>query len=83
MRNDSIEELARDRTQSSSLNSSNSNWSTSSINTFLNNSYYNGDTAGVITYYSGTGAPPTSKSLDMSKIGIKNDITRNMISEST
>ena len=82
MRNDPIEELARDRTQSSSSKSSNANWTTSSINTFLNNSYYNGDTAGIVTYYS-TDTASRSKSLDMSKIGLKNDITRNMISEST
>ena len=82
MRNDPIEELARDRTQSSSSKSSNANWTTSSINTFLNNSYYNGDTAGIVTYYS-TDTASRSKSLDMSKIGLKNDITRNMVSEST
>ena len=81
MRNDPIEELARDRTQSSSSKSSNANWTTSSINTFLNNSYYNGDTAGIVTYYS-TDTASRSKSLDMSKIGLKNDITRNMVSES-
>ena len=80
IRNTSIEELARDRKQSSSSTSYNANWSTSSVNTLLNSSYYNGN--GVVTYYS-TDTASRSKSLDMSKIGLKNDITRNMVSEST
>ena len=80
MKNTPIEELARDRTQSSSSTSYNADWSTSSVNTLLNSSYYNGN--GVVTYYS-TSTSSSSKSLDMSKIGLKNDITRNMISEST
>ena len=83
MRSTPIESLARDRTQSSiSSPEYNANWATSSITTLLNESYYKGDTAGTITYYSGSGITIT-KTLDMNKIGIKNDITRNMISEST
>lgn len=83
MRSTPIESLARDRTQSSiSSPEYNANWATSSITTLLNESYYKGDTAGTITYYSGSGRTITT-TLDMNKIGIKNDTTRNMISEST
>ena len=83
MRSTPIESLARDRTQSSiSSPEYNANWTTSSITTLLNESYYKGDTAGTITYYSSSGITIT-KTLDMNKIGIKNDTTRNMISEST
>ena len=83
MKNTPIEELARDRTQGSTSSPEyNANWATSSITTLLNESYYKGDTAGTITYYSGSGRTITT-TLDMNKIGIKNDTTRNMISEST
>ena len=83
MRSTPIESLARDRTQSSmSSPSYTANWATSSITKLLNESYYKGDTAGTITYYSSSGITIT-KTLDMNKIGIKNDTTRNMISEST
>ena len=82
IRNDSIDALARDRTQSSSSYYYNANWTTSSINTLLNDKYYNGDTAGTITYYS-SDTSSSAKTLNISAIGIKNDITRNMISEST
>ena len=83
MRSTPIESLARDRTQSSiSSPEYNANWTTSSITTLLNESYYKGDTAGTIPYYSDSGITIT-KTLDMNKIGIKNDTTRNMISEST
>ena len=83
MRSTPIESLARDRTQGSTSSPEyNANWATSSITTLLNESYYKGDTAGTITYYSGSGRTITT-TLDMNKIGIKNDTTRNMISEST
>ena len=82
IRNDSIDALARDRTQSSSSYYYNANWTTSSINTLLNDKYYNGDTAGTITYYS-SDTSSSAKTLNISAIGIKNSTTRNMISEST
>ena len=83
MRNTPIETLARDHATNASSAGTTSDWTRSSIKVLLNEKYYNGDTTGTVIYYSGTGAPPPSKSLDMSKIGIKNDTTRNMISEST
>ena len=83
MRNEPIESLARDHANNTSSAGTTSDWTRSSIKVLLNEKYYNGDTTGTVIYYSGTGAPPPSKSLDMSKIGIKNDTTRNMISEST
>ena len=83
MRSTPIETLARDHATNASSAGTTSDWTRSSIKVLLNEKYYNGDTTGTVRYYSGTGAPPPSKSLDMSKIGIKNDTTRNMISEST
>lgn len=52
------------------------NWSTATLQKLLNESYYNG--IGTITYYNDNS---TSVDLNMSNIGIKNDITRNMIAE--
>jgi len=57
-----------------------SDWPLASLNTLLNNSYYNGDTSGSITYYSGTHGSEISN-LNMSDIGIKNDVTRNFMQE--
>ena len=83
MRNEPIESLARDHANNTSSASNTADWTRSSIKVLLNEKYYNGDTAGKVIYYFGTGAPPLSKSLEMSKIGIKNAATRDMISEST
>ena len=83
IRNDPIDTLARDHTNNTSSAGNTADWTRSSIKVLLNEKYYNGDTAGKVIYYFGTGAPPPSKSLDMSKIGIKNSTTRGMISEST
>ena len=83
IRNDSIGNLAwdQDKNQDSSLTTYSNNWETSSLQLMLNSSYLNGDTAGTITYYSGSSGG-TSTSLNMSNIGIKNATTRGMISES-
>ena len=82
MRNESIGELAfdQDKNIDSSLTTYDNDWSTSSLQVLLNQKYYYGDTAGIVTYYSGSDGS-TSTSLDMSSIGIKNDTTRNMIEE--
>ncbi len=84
IRENSIGNLAwdQDKNQDSNLETFSNNWETSSLQLMLNSSYYNGDTSGTINYYSG-GAGERSTSLNMGNIGIKNDITRNMISEST
>ena len=85
MRNEPLETLAWDNPRNSSTSGSPSDgkarWDTSSMKTLLNEKYYNGDTAGTIIYYGINGMTTITKSLDMSKIGIKNDITRNMIAE--
>ena len=83
IRNVSIGKLAwdQDKNQDSSLTTYSNNWETSSLQLMLNSSYLNGDTAGTITYYSGSSGG-TSTSLNMSNIGIKNATTREMISES-
>lgn len=83
IREDSIGNLAwdQDKNQDSTKTTYSNNWETSSLQLMLNSSYYNGDTAGTIPYYSGeTGE--TSNDLNMSTIGLKNDTTRQMVSES-
>ena len=82
MRNETIGSLAwdLDKNIDSSLTTYDNDWTTASLQVLLNQKYYNGDTSGTITYYSGTNGN-TSTSLDMSSIGIKNDITRNLISD--
>ena len=86
MRGSTIKGLAwdLDKNIDSSLTSYDNDWSTSSLQILLNQKYYNGDTSGTITYYSSNpiGSISTT-SLDMSSIGIKNDATKNMISEET
>ena len=70
----------QDKNDDSSKKTYDNDWSTATLQKLLNGSYYNG--SGTITYYSGPyGASTTS--LDMTSIGIKNDITRNMIEETT
>ena len=84
MRNEPLETLAWDYPRNSSTSGSSSNgkarWDTSSMKTFLNEKYYNGDATGVMSYHSIYAMTSSTKTLDMSKIGIRNDITRNMIS---
>lgn len=71
----------QDKNQDTSKTTYSNSWETSSLQLMLNSSYYYGDTTGTITYYSGrTGS--TSLSLNMSTLGLKNDVTRNLISES-
>ena len=53
-------------------------WAESSLQKLLNEKYYNGDKIGTITYYNTDSQQDT---LNMSKIGIKNDLTRSFISE--
>lgn len=73
----------QDKNQDSSKTTFSNNWETSSLQLMLNNSYFYGDTAGKITYYSGGSSWLTTTVIDMSAIGIKNNATREMISEST
>lgn len=82
MRNTLIGSLAwdQDKNINSSLTTYDNDWSTASLQVLLNQKYYNGDTAGTVTYYSGSSGS-TSTSLDMSSIGIKNSATRNLISD--
>ncbi len=82
MRGSTIGNLAwdQDKNIDSSLTTYDNDWSTASLQVLLNEQYYNGDTAGTVTYYSGSSGS-TSTSLDMSSIGIKNDTTRNLISD--
>ena len=51
-------------------------WSTATLQKLLNGSYYNG--IGSVTYYNSS---TTETTLDMTSIGIKNDATRGLISE--
>ena len=80
MRNDSIGNMAWSQNKNTTGTSGYSNdWTTSSLKALLNEKYLYGDTAGTVTYYSGSRGS-TSLSLDMSSIGIKNDETRSLIS---
>lgn len=80
----SIGKLAWDLDYNDDLNSLtySNNWKTSSLNKLLNNSYYNGDTVGEVKYYSGSNASNVS-TLNMGNMGIRNLVTKNMISLST
>ena len=82
MRNSIIGSLAwdQDKNINSSVTTHDNDWSTASLQVLLNQKYYNGDTAGTVTYYSGSSGS-TSTNLNMSSIGIKNDTTRNLISD--
>ena len=82
MRGSTIGNLAwdQDKNIDSSVTTYDNDWSTSSLQVLLNEKYYNGDTAGTVTYYSGSSGS-TSTSLDMYSKGIKNDTTRNLISD--
>lgn len=85
MRNESIGGLAwdQDKNIDSSITNHDNNWSTSSLKVLLNEKYYNGNTAGTVTYYSGNYNNITTTSLNMTSIGIKNDTARSMIAEVT
>lgn len=80
IRNSVIGNLAYDQDKNfdNTLTSFDNNWVTSSLNWLLNEKYYNGNTTGTITYYSGQSGG-TSTSLNMASIGIKNAVTRNLI----
>ena len=82
MRNESIGNLAwdQDKNINSSVTTYDNDWSTASLQVLLNQKYYNGDTAGTVTDYSGSSGD-TLINLNMSSIGIKNDTTRNLISD--
>ena len=82
MRGSQIEKLAwdQDKNDDSSKTTYDNNWSTATLQKLLNGSYYNG--SGTVTYYSGSSGTTTT-SLNMTSIGIKNDATRNLISETT
>lgn len=84
MRNNTIGKLAwdYDKNDSSSLTTYDNNWHTATLQKLLNNSYYNG--TGAITYYNlntEISVSLNTVSLNMNNIGIKNTVTRNMISE--
>ena len=91
MRNESIGDYSWDNKGTSSGAESDygkNNWSDARLMKMLN-AGYESETGGSLywnrqsgTCYSGTTAD-TTKTCDMSSIGLKNDITRNMISEST
>ena len=80
MRNESIGKLAfdQDKNDDSSKNTYDNDWSTATLQKLLNGSYYNG--SGTIIYYSNNYGMD-STTLNMNNIGLKNDITRNMIDE--
>ena len=81
MRGSTIGKLAwdQDKNINSSVTTYDNDWSTASLQVLLNQKYYNGDTAGTVTYYSDSSGG-TSTNLNMSSIGIKNSITRSLIS---
>ena len=91
MRNESIGSYSWDNKGTSSgaeTNNGKNNWSDARLMKMLN-AGYESETGGSLywnrqngTCYSGTTAD-TTMTCDMSSIGLKNDITRNMISEST
>ena len=91
MRNESIGDYSWDNKGTSSgaePNNGKNNWSDARLMKMLN-AGYESETGGSLywnrlngTCYSGTTAD-TTKTCDMSSIGLKNDITRNMISETT
>ena len=82
IRNSPIESLAwdLDKNDDSSKTTKDNDWSTATLQKLLNGSYYNG--TGSVTYYSGYNGS-SSTTLDMTSIGIKNDTTRNLISDTT
>ncbi len=84
MRGSQIGTLAwdQDKNSDTSLTTYDNNWTTATLMELLNNKYYNGNTSGTVSYYSGsTGS--TVSNLNMTSIGLKNDVTRNMIDTET
>ncbi len=82
IRNDSIGDLSwgQDKNDDSSKTTYDNDWSTSTLQKLLNGKYYEG--SGTVTYYSGhSGAITTT--LNLGNIGLKNNATRNMISNIT
>ena len=70
----------QDKNDDSSKTTYDNDWSTATLQKLLNGSYYNG--TGSVTYYSGSSGT-SSATLDMTSIGIKNDTTRGLISDTT
>jgi len=82
MKNESIGDLAwdQDKNQNSNITTYNNDWSNSSLQEFLNGKYYNRGEDKTWTYYNGrTGS--SSVSINLEEKGIKNDVTRGLISE--
>ena len=84
MRGSQIGTLAwdQDKNVDSSLTTYDNNWTTATLMELLNNKYYNGNTSGIVSYYSNSDGSTVSN-LDMTSIGLKNDVTRNMIDTET
>ena len=80
MRGSQIGNLAWDQDKNIDINltTSDNNWSTATLMKLLNDKYYDGDTSGIVSYYSDSSGS-TSTSIDMNDIGIKNDETREMM----
>ena len=83
MKNGSIGGLAwdQDKNQDPNLKTYNNDWSTSSLQEFLNGKYYDRGEDTTYTYYNGSDGS-SSVSINLESIGIKNDETRGLISES-
>ncbi len=69
-----------DKNDDSSKTAYDNDWSTATLQKLLNGSYYNG--SGTVTYYSNS-AGIRRTSLNMTSIGIKNEVTRKVIAETT
>ena len=84
MRGSQIGTLAwdQDKNSDTSLTTYDNNWTTATLMELLNNKYYNGNTSGIVSYYSNSDGSTVSN-LDMTSIGLKNDVTRNMIDTET
>ena len=72
----------QDKNSDTSLTTYDNNWTTATLMELLNNKYYNGNTSGIVSYYSNSDGSTVSN-LDMTSIGLKNDVTRNMIDTET
>ena len=84
MRGSQIGTLAwdQDKNSDTSLTTYDNNWTTATLMELLNNKYYNGNTSGIVSYYSNSDGSTVSN-LNMTSIGLKNDVTRNMIDTET
>lgn len=89
IKNQSIGNLAWDynKNDNENLTTYTNNWKESSLQELLNGPYYNGNTEGMVKYYSQQQSGPKLEEviteLNMNEIGLKNDETRKMISKST